>query len=351
MIWGNASASAKTLLVLPMAGDSSGGTGDLNTINRVYREALTARYYGEVPAAPEASTPCGDRECALKAAKISGADEVIYSHLYRLGSNWVFRSSLLNAISGEIFTQRLTALSIEDMEAATRRMAGALLSRVTVEQAATTDNLTAKESAQTPGRRRSFYSGGMALGYLWPVGSSFSYREKDPRYLNPPQYPLKTNSRLMHFTWMNTWELRNDLLLNGELAVEPTDMVPIVGGDLTINHLFGRSDLSPFLGGGLGLHFVTPDADSTPAKRNSGPTLLVQGGLMLFRTYDIHVLLRGQYRLILNSDLDNGFVTDVAVTYKMNNMQGKKDDYFTTKIIGFSALTLVLFGLIWGSSH
>ena len=40
MAWGTASASAKTLLVLPLAGDSSGEADDLKTINRIYREAL-----------------------------------------------------------------------------------------------------------------------------------------------------------------------------------------------------------------------------------------------------------------------------------------------------------------------
>jgi hypothetical protein len=86
--------------------------------------------------------------------------------------------------------------------------------------------------------------------------------------------------------------------------------------DINLLYLFNRSDISPFAGGGLGLHFVFPDDIDSDSKRNSGPTGNVQAGMMFFRTYDIHVLARAQYHMVANTDLDNGLSVDVGVTYQ-----------------------------------
>ena len=339
------SANAKSLLISPIAADSA--SADVKTISRLYHDALAAQYKGQV--LPTLPSPCSDRDCALNAARQAGADEIIYSNFHRLGSEWIFSSTLLDTATGTVFNQRLMAVNIEDMQPVTRRMADALLARKTIDQVASLENVTGIETEKAPARRRSFFSSGMSLGYLWPVGNSYSYRVEDPH--NYGAYLLKTSSRWPHFTWMNLWELNNDLLVDAELAVEPTGSVPITGGDLTLNHMFNRTDFAPFLGAGLGLHYSTPDADKPADKRNSGPTVLTQGGVMLFHTYDLHVLLRGQYRLTLNSDVDNGFITDVAITYKMKKIEEKKDDHLTTKIIALSALGLLLFGLTWSASH
>jgi len=41
----------------------------------------------------------------------------------------------------------------------------------------------------------------------------------------------------------------------------------------------------------------------------------VQGGLFLFRTYDVHVLLRAQYQVTFNSNMDQGFIVDAGFTF------------------------------------
>ena len=38
--------------------------------------------------------------------------------------------------------------------------------------------------------------------------------------------------------------------------------------------------------------------------------------MILFRTYDIHVVARAQYHMVFNSDLDNGPSFDVGVVYQ-----------------------------------
>ncbi len=336
-------AGAGSLLILSITGDST-ETDSLKTVNSLYRDAIQAQYPGRILFAAD-SILCEDRVCALKALSDAGTDQVIHSQLRRLGTKWIFSSTLLSANGDEPFHQSLTALSIEDMDAVTRRMAGALLGRKNTEQVASLDNITQKENTQDPERRRSYFSSGGSLGYLWPVGKSFGYRVPSDTV---GIYRLKTNSPLVHFTWLNTWELKKELLLVGELAVEPVEEMPVIGGDLTLDYLLDRGDFSPFFGGGIGLHYVTPDADHSPHKRNSGPTLNLDAGLMLFRTYDVRVLVRTRYRLILNTDIDNGFLADVAVTYKMKAVKEQADEDVNQelKIAGYSALGLLALVLL-----
>ena len=50
--------------------------------------------------------------------------------------------------------------------------------------------------------------------------------------------------------------------------------------------------------------------------RRSGISLNAQAGYMMFRTYDINVMTRLQYHIVLNSDFDQGIVVDVGLLKK-----------------------------------
>jgi hypothetical protein len=294
IFWLAVAASAENLLLLPIAGDMD-KSGDMATVNQLYRDVVESQFHGTLLPA-QSGVNCGERDCALKAARESGAGEVIYSTVSQLGSKWVFSSTLVKVRDGTAFNQRLTVLSIEDFEAVTRRMADAILNHKTIEQAATVDNVTQKEETREPERRKSLSSSGVALGYLYPTNSK----------------NFNNNGAVIRIAGVNNWELRNDLLLNAEIVWGATDAS--IGADLNLDYVFGRSDYSPFAGGGLGLHYVN-SADLGDNKRFSGPALNVQGGLLLFRTYDVHVMLRGQYQVIFNDDMAQGFSINAVFTF------------------------------------
>lgn len=329
-------ASARTLLVLPVTGETE-NPSDLAAVNRLFREAVLHRHAGEA-VAPPAPADCGDRECARATAARLQADEVIYSSLYRLGARWIFSATRMNTDGTEAFSQRLTAGTIEDMEAVAQRMADALILRKSLEQVATLDNITAKEQDQEPERRRSLYNGGVALGYLFPVGNSFSYLEDDYDSGDPVR---REYDQMIRLTWLNTWEFRNDL----NLGADVTWSTPYaIGADLNLRYLFNRGDFSPFLGGGIGLHYVKSDEDGYGGdnKRNSGPALNVQGGVMLFRTYDVNVMLRGQYQVVFNSDMDHGPAVDVGVSFRPKEEKGGGKSDSNLGSWGAVGLTLAL---------
>ncbi len=295
-------ARAESLLLLPITGEMD--ATDLKTVNRLYRDVVQAQFPGSLLPS-ETGPACAERDCALRAAQEARADKVIYSSLNKLGSKWVFSSTLLRADGSGAFNQRLTALSVEDFEAVTQRMGDALLSGKTAEQAVSLDNITEKESTREPERRKSLSASGIALGYMFPAGNDkFSH-------INTGDDTVRY-SQIIRASWLNNWELRDNWMLGAELV---WGIGASFGGDLNLNYVFNRTDFSPFLGGGVGLHYVASDDDASDNKRNSGPALNVQGGMLLFRTYDVHVLLRGQYQVIFNSDVDQGFVLDAGFTF------------------------------------
>ncbi len=286
-------ASAESLLLLPIVGEMD-NAADLKTVNRLYRDVIESQFKGSTLPA-ETGPGCAERDCALHAAQEARADEVIYSTLNRLGSKWVFSSTLLK-IDGSAFNQRLTALSVEDFEAVTQRMSDALLNHRTTEQVASLDNIVQKEEKE-PERRRSLSASGVALGYLYPS--------------NPENF--NGYDQVIRVAFMNTWEMRNNLLLDGEVVWGVPDAS--IGADLSLLYVFNRSDYSPFLGGGVGLHAVQALV-SDPNRRSSGPALNFQGGMLLFRTYDVHVMLRGQYQIIFNDDVAQGFGISAGFTFR-----------------------------------
>jgi hypothetical protein len=85
----------------------------------------------------------------------------------------------------------------------------AVVARLSVEKVASVDNITLKEEDQEPTRRRSLYAGGLSLGYLYPVGTSYAYletRSDDTRR-------LVDKWQMPRVTWLNTWEFRDNMIL------------------------------------------------------------------------------------------------------------------------------------------
>lgn len=335
--------SARTLLVLPVSG-SGLAADDLASVNRLFREALEMRHAGPVTVG---TASCEDRACALQALGAAPADEVVYSSIYLLGTRWIFSASVVAADGAAGFSQRLTGATIEDMEALTIRMADALMSRRTTEQVASLDNITAKEAEEDPTRRRSLYHAGVALGYVFPVGTSYSYVSESP-YVHPPERKRHGYDQMVRLTWLNSWEFHNDFALGADL-VWTTPYA--IGADVSLRYMLNRSDFTPFIGGGLGLHYVRGDAgiEGDENKRNSGPAVNVQGGMMLFRTYDVNVMLRGQYQVIFNSDIDHGPAIDVGVSFRDRDKSkgSRRDDGLGFwGYTGITLATLMVIGLL-----
>jgi hypothetical protein len=343
--------AAKTIVVYPVVGEAI-EAADLASVTRLFRDAIESKTPGD--SVSVSRTACADRECALstvRAVNIDPSIQVIYSSFYKLGSKWIFSGTILNADGSNAFSQRLTAASIEDMEAVTVRMADALMARKTTDQVASVDNISEKEAEDEPDRRRSLYKGGIAVGYLFPFNNDYEYTNRSSLgHVSTHDY-----AQMIRLTWLNTWEFRNNLQLGTDLVWSTPSAF---GADASLRYLFNRGDYTPFVGGGVGLHYVHSDHYDDPAdapakdKRNSGPALNAQGGVMLFRTYDVNVMLRGQYQVIFNSDIDQGIAADVGVSFgskgggRHATGSSDSDGFGVWEAIGAGALLLFVIAIL-----
>lgn len=333
-----APAAGETLLLLPVQGELD-KIADLAAVNELYKEAVINSFQGEVKAPSDSAHQCGDKECALALARQDKTDQVIFTALRRLGGKWIFSSTRVDADGSDLFNQRGTALNLEDLEQVTRRVAEALVAGKTVEQAATIDNITLREETQEPVRRRSLYAGGISLGYLYPIGRSYAYLEDTlagPRVAEVERAPVQ----MPRLAWVNTWEFRENLILDFDAVwYYPHSL----GGDLSIQYLLSRADFAPFVGGGVGIHWVRGDDDAPETKTNTGPALNAQAGMILFRTYDIHVMARGHYHVVFNSDKDHGPGFDIGVTYqrKANERSSGWSSFWKFYLLGVLFVTVV----------
>jgi hypothetical protein len=309
--------SAKSLLVLPVGGAVEAEAEEFAAVNRLFRDALESRHGRLAPVpADQLLNPCAERGCALEAAKaasLKSSDQVIYSSLEKLGTKWIFLSTIVRADGKKPFNQRMTVETVEDLEAVTQRMAEVMISRTAPEFAASIDDVTERETTFERAKRKTPYAMGFGVGYLAPVNGGFRYLEADPANPNA-SYSLTDPTALLRVSWIHLWEFRRDIHFGLEATwTEPRSF----GGDLNLAYLLGGGDFAPFFGGGLGLHAVRADEDpTTKNRRNFGPAANAQVGLYLFRTYGMNVRVRGQYLAVMTADNDQGVAVDVAIIFQ-----------------------------------
>ncbi len=317
--------AAKTLLVLPLKMDTV-KIADYTAMREMFTESLTKEYEGTVKDAAGPLEVCAARECAAKALASQGGDEAVFGSIRILGSKYFLSGSILGA-DGKVFSQQIPMAGVEDFEAASKRMASALAKRKDLEQVADVENVTEKEEAPDVNRRAGFYSMGGSIGFTIPAGDSYQrWTTKTTGCDFCPQDTANTlfkSKQIFTLGWNNWFEFKNHLALDMDVLFH----IPIaIGGDANLDYLFGNSDFTPFAGGGLGFQYVFPDEGihEEDTKQNLGPAANVQAGLIMFRTYNINLILRSSYHVVMNDDLDNGPTFEIAVRTKMAGSSSDK---------------------------
>lgn len=281
-------------------------------ISKLFTDGVRRRYEGKVS---YFDSTCSDKECAISIAKKENAEEVIFSSIIGIGNKFIFSASITKKDGSNLFSQKFTTDKFEDFEELCDRMAEALINRKSLEKVSSIENITTTESKNEIRKDRlSYYSWGIDAGIGYPGIGRRSFKIRQSQNERRPM--------LFKLGWTNFWEFKNNLGLDLDLLC----FLPAsLGGDASIIYFFNKSDFSPFAGGGVGAHFF-PDKYSQleleeEGKRLWGPALNIQGGLMLFRTYNINLITRAQYHVVFTDDIDNGISCDLIFLLKSS----KKD--------------------------
>jgi hypothetical protein len=316
---------ADDYLVLKTYGNIEGSDltkTDLESIDMLFSEELEK--YGTVETS---STSCADDECAILELSASQETFVVYTKIMKLGSKIIYTGSVLNDESS--FTSKVTALSVEDMENAVVRLVKSLALNESIEDVVDIDNIIESEEEESA-RRQSLGRVGFSIGYMFPTFNSYAKRNyesnddgdsnngyEDGSYLESTTYDSQKITIGMNYFY----EFKENRALLAEF-IWYTGSPASFGADMSMLKYLGKDDFSPFIGGGVGIHWVSYCSgycydDVRPEDyRRSGLALNAQGGYVLFRTYNINVIARAKYHLILNTDLDQGFTIDVGLERK-----------------------------------
>src|SRR6185369_13111151 len=168
-----APVEAGKLLVLPLAIDTS-RIHDYKVVQDFFFEAVETTNGGN--AARGKDDPlCIEKACALEQGKAAKADQIVFGAVRFLGRKCFFTGNIVASDGSNLFTQTINMLSVADFENGTKRMAESLLHRIPMANSANIENITDKENVDIANgnRRRSFYSVGGSIGYLYPFGDSY----------------------------------------------------------------------------------------------------------------------------------------------------------------------------------
>ncbi|MDD2889908.1 MAG: hypothetical protein PHE49_04610 [bacterium] len=266
----------------------------------------------------------------------------VTGNIVKLGNKLIISVALIDRWDKiRIFEDRLTASNMEDLETTIKRLAEALCKQKKASENVTVDNVTEAE-AKPKLRRTSFSTGGGVVGYIFPVGGSFGKEGKG-------------------YSYIYSGDSNRDEIIGGDITQMPgLGMFYIyetsywMGEVAGTWHFKGQSylldigfsgyrftslqDVSPFIGGGLGMalgsritgvdsnysysyNYLDSTYDTTYyyyTNPESFNALLVSfgGGVEFFRTYDFHFLLNVKYNIIFAEGIPNGLSVYFGLIYK-----------------------------------
>ncbi|HIE06072.1 MAG TPA: hypothetical protein EYP58_04655 [bacterium (Candidatus Stahlbacteria)] len=215
-----------------------------------------------------------------------GADLAVIGSITRLRRKILAEVKLIKVGRARIiFEDDLTGDTEDDLDIVMKRLAMALSKREKAEKLVTTETVTGIE-AEERRRRASYYTLGMKIGSGFPLFDTYNGE--------------KSLLRGQLIGWYETPHLIGEISAGilfpmGSITegFEQETGVMELPIDLSILYVPGLGDISPYFGGGLGVHFITiPNDAATGLGLNGG------GGMIFFRTYDFHFFIDCRYNVV-----------------------------------------------------
>ena len=291
---------------------------DISTINMLYTQGLK-KYINNIKSS---NVICKDDQCALDELSKTKNDKVIYSRLQKLGSKIIFSSSIIDHFNS--FESKATAQNVEDMERICLRLSKSIALRESIEEVADIDNIIDEEEKE-PTRRKSLGRFGMSLGVLYPFGNSFSHH-----FIQNSNETENVNIK-MGFHWYNEFKNNTAFLIEYELYRYT------MGLSASLLKFSNKADTSPFYGGRNALYSYE---ELTKYNSNSAVGINIQGGALLYRTYNFNIFVRAKYVQMFNNNSDNGITLDIGIQKKFQSNQKKNK----TTIINRYPILEAIFG-------
>jgi hypothetical protein len=246
---------------------------ELNTARAatvLLRDRLTDVGAFTVVAGPP-ETPAYTVDEAVKAAALVNAQKAVIGSITRLGAKLIIAYKLVDVASGLVeFSDRANLSSSDELDIATERMARALKEKKAFVVTGEVGKMTETEKRRTTALSSIF----LTTGYTTPLYHEFPY---DPGWM------------LFTLDASVTYETPN-ILAQGLMGLRrgKWDYNELYF-DLLVHRMFSTLDVSPYIGGGIGVHRFSQHGVAGPGE-DDGLAFVASGGLVLFRTQYFRLL-------------------------------------------------------------
>lgn len=254
---------------------------------------------GEALKLPSGPQGCDEVDCATALARERRASQVVFGSLSRLGEKIIVRARALRVgDAAPYYSDQLSALTEEDLDAVMRRVAEGIATGRANSERATIESVTQTETEKP--RRREGRSGiGLRAGAIFPDGDSYSGERL-------------TSLRLVYKFEGRGFLIESTALLGIAWGGGATEWMPL---DVFAARTFGKGDVSGYFGGGLGIRSVRVERNTIcqyegcdpgwecdySCEESEGATTLsadVGGGLIAFRTYSYQIVVDLRYHYV-----------------------------------------------------
>jgi hypothetical protein len=244
---------------------------------------------------------CHATTCAADYGGIVGVEKSVIGSLTMLGGRITAEVSLVDVVQREVvFTDRFAASSIADLDAVLGRLATAVAEQKKIVSEVGRFNVT-EEEARDARRKKSFFTIGVAFGGGFPLDNSYAGLDNLKSLLILSRY--EANKFVVETTFGAQWGSAGgrDTLSSGMIVDKK--QVAIVPFDVGLRYLFHHEkDVTPFVGGGIGLHLITSQEESGQTYLENDQAFAFHGcgGIVAFQSYDFRLSLEGRYTALFS---------------------------------------------------
>lgn len=304
--------------VMPVKGTNL-TDGEKAAIGALVASSFAAQTRGRVFGPDDTGPVLAQAGTEKDAATQLNLSEYIVVNAVKLDQRIAIDATLYNKHGSHLYQARATAMSLDDMQAVSERLATALHRRTEIEHTQTLDNVTEKE-AKRPTRTFAENVAGFRTAVVLPFAPD----------LNP--LPMLLGQFDMRLEGQNYFlEFAAGLMLPSNLGSDDYDdgndsSVGGLVGQLGASYYLTHTSVSPYVGGGLSPRLIFGDYTG------AGLTVGGQFGLMFMRHASTRIYIEArldQNVLPLGRDYDGGHYDSETGTYVSDDRGG---DVFPTEL-------------------
>jgi len=238
--------------------------------------------------------------CAAEYGYAVGADKAIIGTLTKLGERVTAEVRLVSVVRKDIeFSDSFAAMSLDDLDSALRKLAQAVAERKKIESEVTRYAITEEEALEAR-RKKAYITTGAAFGFGFPLGDSYSGVStlKKIAWIMRYEAGKLVVDNSFGITWGSGGE--QDTILGSIIDEKEVAVFP---WDIGMRYIFNReSDFTPFVGGGIGLHFIaSKDVEGAVyTESDQAFALHASAGLYAFQSYDFRLTVEGKYTIVFS---------------------------------------------------